>query len=390
MTSYGQVRQWTAKPLEDIVRLLNHRESVLVALNDDVVNSQPFSFWWGCAAEKATKTYRGLVSRIEDLVGSVAAVRRLTADIADRIEKLERQVADTERAADEARFRIDDNGIPVPLRLPKPAEAAASLIDFVRLLARVQAVMETASAIDNDYAFVLDRVADGAVDVADNAGSLSAAASAGGVEGSVLHARLLDKFHVEVDDRSHTLLGGIVSMLAGTDESSRLTRGEADLILGLGPGGAIELRDLSGDAINEAADRFPHAELLNDEGDAFRHAYWNALMTWAFGDEFATSYGTAHEQVEGDPVSHAMDLHNNEVGRNIATANPTADPSELADLVFEAVNNGRTVEITNLGELAPTNDSSHSPTSPHIEAPQSVRPGPYQERYLHNLLYKGL
>lgn len=40
-----------------------------------------------------------------------------------------------------------------------------------------------------------------------------------------------------------------------------------------------------------------------------------------------------------------MDLYNNEVGRNIATAHPEATPAELADLVERAVNSGDTVVV---------------------------------------------
>ena len=41
----------------------------------------------------------------------------------------------------------------------------------------------------------------------------------------------------------------------------------------------------------------------------------------------------------------AMDLYNNEVGRNIAAANPDAGPEQLADLVEQAVKDGDTVVV---------------------------------------------
>ncbi|MFC9993504.1 DUF6973 domain-containing protein [Nocardia sp. NPDC127526] len=57
-----------------------------------------------------------------------------------------------------------------------------------------------------------------------------------------------------------------------------------------------------------------------DDGhaDAARHAYWNARMTQEFGAEWAEQYASAHEMVGGNgPQREAMDLKNNEVGRQI-------------------------------------------------------------------------
>ncbi|WP_164017041.1 DUF6973 domain-containing protein [Pyxidicoccus trucidator] len=86
--------------------------------------------------------------------------------------------------------------------------------------------------------------------------------------------------------------------------------------------------------------------------DAFRHAYWNALMTREFGAEWTQQFATAHEGLPGNPADReAMDLYNNEVGRQIAIANPNASPEELATLVQQAVTDGRTVVLDQRGEL---------------------------------------
>jgi len=86
--------------------------------------------------------------------------------------------------------------------------------------------------------------------------------------------------------------------------------------------------------------------------DAFRHAYWNALMTQRFGEDFAKSFATAHEGVPNNPATReAMDLHNNEVGRQIALAHPDATDEELAKLVGEAVKNGKMVVIDRNDDL---------------------------------------
>lgn len=120
-------------------------------------------------------------------------------------------------------------------------------------------------------------------------------------------------------------------------------------------------RDDPGLAYATADERFPQEDAAGNfvEGgedghnDAFRHAYWNALMTSRFGEEFAASFGTAHEGVPGNPAAkEAMDLYNNELGRRIASENPDASDEELADLVFEAVMDGEAVVIDAAGELA--------------------------------------
>jgi hypothetical protein len=63
---------------------------------------------------------------------------------------------------------------------------------------------------------------------------------------------------------------------------------------------------------------FPNS-LTNGKGDAFRHAYWNALNVILLGDNLAESLATAHED---QPPTYTysyketqMDLFNNEVGR---------------------------------------------------------------------------
>lgn len=142
-------------------------------------------------------------------------------------------------------------------------------------------------------------------------------------------------------------------------KSKVVTKSEAEMLDELNP---FELRDLDGlanDAFDEADERFPSdadAKRNDDHNDAFRHAYWNALMTERFGEDWARDFGTAHEGVPGnEPEREAMDLYNNEVGRRIARDNPDASPEELAQLVEDAVRRGEMVVIDENGNLAPSN-----------------------------------
>ena len=87
--------------------------------------------------------------------------------------------------------------------------------------------------------------------------------------------------------------------------------------------------------------------------DAFRHAYWNALLTKDFGAGWTQQFATAHEGLPGNgAVREAMDLYNNAIGRQIAVANPGASDAELATLVQAALDRGELVVVGAGGQLA--------------------------------------
>lgn len=82
---------------------------------------------------------------------------------------------------------------------------------------------------------------------------------------------------------------------------------------------------------------------LGDRSDAFRHGMWNAEMTILIGIKKAEMFATAHEdkdttglEVDGFPkIEHKkMDLHNNEIGRDIGALNLKIKEGELADIIF--------------------------------------------------------
>ena len=87
-------------------------------------------------------------------------------------------------------------------------------------------------------------------------------------------------------------------------------------------------------------------KLFPGQGDhsprnAFQHAYWNALLVSAFGEDFATEFTTAHEKGVGSVrEDQFMDLHNNEVGRQIGLDNPNAPAYVLTAKVLEALQAG--------------------------------------------------
>lgn len=58
----------------------------------------------------------------------------------------------------------------------------------------------------------------------------------------------------------------------------------------------------------------------NGKQDAFRHAYWNALMLDEVGRYWAERWGTAHEDgaTSQPQIERTLDLTNNERGRQAA------------------------------------------------------------------------
>lgn len=85
---------------------------------------------------------------------------------------------------------------------------------------------------------------------------------------------------------------------------------------------------------------------LGDRSDAFRHGIWNAEMTVLIGREKAELFATAHEdkdvtgnESDGYPkAAHRdMDLHNNEVGRNIGEKNNNASEDVMADIIYQNI-----------------------------------------------------
>lgn len=149
-------------------------------------------------------------------------------------------------------------------------------------------------------------------------------------------------------------IGGVLGDEVKGD--ANLTVGEyrvlAELAATQGPLAVKDFFDIKQAAIDEASRKFPPPDgnTSDNHTDAFRHTYWNALMTQRFGEEWTRKFATAHERRPGDPAPReAMDLYNNEIGRQIGMANPKASREELAAQVESAVRGGETVIVSQDG-----------------------------------------
>lgn len=77
----------------------------------------------------------------------------------------------------------------------------------------------------------------------------------------------------------------------------------------------------------------------DDASDAYRHTYWNALMTRHIDYTWASRWATAHEYGHSG-LSTTMDLWNNAKGRGIGADYPSASDSYLSSKVIVALNSG--------------------------------------------------
>ncbi len=161
----------------------------------------------------------------------------------------------------------------------------------------------------------------------------------------------------QVDDDVMTVFPegtlGILVMLFPGIQRADVTQAEADVLNDLSIEELNELNGLREQAAMLAEQAFPGTDPNDGHADAFRHAYFNAILTNHISEEFAEELMTAHEGVPGNYYDReAMDLYNNEVGRKIAQENPDATFSELAELVAKAISDGETVVIDKNGEIA--------------------------------------
>ncbi|WP_433662858.1 WXG100 family type VII secretion target [Nocardia sp. CA-128927] len=130
----------------------------------------------------------------------------------------------------------------------------------------------------------------------------------------------------------------------GDFEPQSITVAEAKMLDQLSLAEKIQFYNIKNDAEATAKEVFPGEQ--DDHADAFRHTYWNARMTQEFGEDWTKEYTSKHEgRPDNAAVREAMDLYNNEVGRNIGLANPNASEAELRGLVQDAVKDGKTVVI---------------------------------------------
>ncbi|WP_114996569.1 XVIPCD domain-containing protein [Xanthomonas campestris] len=215
--------------------------------------------------------------------------------------------------------------------------------------------------------------------------------------------RIRSQFQVQDDEmiQYHPRLAGKVDI--PFSPTIQVTRTEGKLLDEMtwsrGLQGLLELKETHDLAFRESKQHVPDQPVpdgipneqaeewqLNDgHRDAFRHTYWNALLAKEFGNEWAQAFATAHEGRPGNPANReAMDLYNNQVGRGIAAAHPSASKEQLAQLVGDAMKEGKLILMDHQGKLAWSDQvqvgqhglSPEDAIQPHLQTPAVVPAAP--------------
>ncbi|GAA3959385.1 hypothetical protein GCM10023085_47270 [Actinomadura viridis] len=150
------------------------------------------------------------------------------------------------------------------------------------------------------------------------------------------------------------------------------------LVRSQGIKGLLMFENDFGAAANPPPNWAPKGGWQDGHGDAWRHAYWNALMTRDFGAEWTERFTVAHERIADDNPGprEAMDLYNNEVGRRIALQHPDATNEELAKYIRQAVDGGQMVVIGKDGQLGWSDRTPQGQTMPQKQVSLLPEHGP--------------
>ena len=143
---------------------------------------------------------------------------------------------------------------------------------------------------------------------------------------------------------------------------NKLARNEREFISDH-PMAATDFQEAANKALSEAKSRYP-ATLHNGEGDAFRHCFWNAMMTRMQGEKLAQQFADAHEMEGGPLVETLMDLHNNKVGRGIGVSHPNATDTEMATYCVQALDTDKLVVIQGNTLVKSKTKVPYSPAGP--------------------------
>ncbi len=117
------------------------------------------------------------------------------------------------------------------------------------------------------------------------------------------------------------------------DQFDKLTKAEKYLVI-TNPLKAYNSNIAAQSSITTTQALFPGSLYLT-RGDAFRHSYWNWLMSQCCGTDWATAFATAHESEEANNDDKRMDLNNNIIGRRLFTSNPKASALEAQTALLD-------------------------------------------------------
>lgn len=316
---YAQVRTWRPEPLYNTEMRLRAKASGLGAAANTFDDAVVPASWEGGAARAAAIAHLESRRRSRALVRSLNQVRDAVRRATDEVRDLTRLVAEAESVAAANEFVINDDGS-VSDRGQRPPVPGGDAEDVNRELARKRAELTA------QVTRLLTRAQEIDTTLTD----------------AMRTATIVHRYQVESDAEGVTSTFGM-----------QVTRQESAMLEDLSFREKLDFVRIHNEAFRASDTRFQDDSGVDVNGynqdgreDAFRHAYWNALLTERFGAEWAERYTTAHEAIDGNsPQREAMDLYNNEVGREVALRYPGASQEQLRTAIELAVKDGRTVII---------------------------------------------
>ncbi len=304
------------------------------------------AIWSGQAADAASGALVSATKELETDSAIFTAAGKLLASVADSLRSahqehtaLQQYLLDLQHKAD----ALPPDAATSPAAADLANQSREAVADAAKLLTKVRTEdEETANKLTS---------------VSGPLGPIVFLAAASGDQRKPIE-QILREYQVTPDpDGMVTFPDGAMGWIAeqlGFDPKP-MTAGEASLLTDLGVAGIKDAYDIYDRAQASGFEAFGGQGSTDGHGDAFRHTYWNALLAQRFGSEWTESYTTAHERLPQDQANsstvEAMDLYNNEVGRNIAESHPDASPEELARHVEEAVRNGDVLVHDKQGNL---------------------------------------
>ncbi len=144
---------------------------------------------------------------------------------------------------------------------------------------------------------------------------------------------------------SCVLTGAALTYNVAIDADTRLNEKEKELAR-WDPIGLYNIQKAANIAKDRMIDIY-HKDKDNWEGNAYKHAMWNAVMTDLMGYEAAKKWADAHEDLPNNPVkSKKMDLYNNEIGRQIALQHAGQGYDVFSKEILNAIDSNVTINST--------------------------------------------
>lgn len=152
------------------------------------------------------------------------------------------------------------------------------------------------------------------------------------------------------------------------DYRSQMSQQELNIFNSLSPQTQFKYLKNAYFALNKAQDLYANS-IHNGKGDAFRHAYFNALNVISIGKFYAEQLSTAHENKPSEYSysfkENNMDLFNNKIGRDYGELKLLGNSTSVENLIKSALQRGELRYLTPLGDnRCPTCANQYSQLTP--------------------------